>query len=90
MGIVKIFRVSHSNNTRKRVLNYEEIDRVGKTGVGEMGVGKMGQIIGETGVGEMGVGEMGVILASYLSGRRQRVVINGQSSDWGFIDAGVP
>ena len=28
--------------------------------------------------------------ASYLSGRRQRVVINGQSSDWGFIGAGVP
>ena len=27
--------------------------------------------------------------ASYLSGRRQRVVINGQSSDWGFIGAGV-
>ena len=62
-----------------------KIFRVGKTEVGEMGVGKMGQIIGET-----GVGEMGVILASYLSGRRQRVVINGQSSDWGFVDAGVP
>ena len=31
-------------------------------GVGEMGIGEMGQIIGETGVGEMGVGEMGVIL----------------------------
>ena len=28
-------------------------------GVGEMGVGEMGQIIGETGVGEMGVGETG-------------------------------
>ena len=28
--------------------------------------------------------------ASYLSGRRQRVVINGQSSDWGFIGAVVP
>ena len=28
--------------------------------------------------------------ASYLSGRRQRVVINGQSCDWGFIGAGVP
>ena len=27
---------------------------------------------------------------SYLSGRRQRVVINGQSSEWGFITAGVP
>ena len=29
------------------------------SGVGEMGVGEMGQIIGETGVGEMGVGETG-------------------------------
>ena len=28
-------------------------------GVGETGVGEMGQIIGETGVGEMGVGETG-------------------------------
>ena len=28
--------------------------------------------------------------ASYLSGRRQRVVINGQSSDWSLIGAGVP
>ena len=28
-------------------------------GVGETGVGEMGQIIGETGVGEMGVGENG-------------------------------
>ena len=27
------------------------------SGVGEMGVGEMGQIIGETGVGEMGVGK---------------------------------
>ena len=41
--------------------------RVGETGivkifrVGEMGIGKMGQIIGETGVGEVAVGEMGVI-----------------------------
>ena len=28
--------------------------------------------------------------ASYLSKRRQRVVINGQSSDWVYILAGVP
>ncbi|MEW8186271.1 MAG: reverse transcriptase family protein, partial [Candidatus Thiodiazotropha endolucinida] len=28
--------------------------------------------------------------ASYLSGRQQRVVINGQSSDWAPINAGVP
>ena len=28
--------------------------------------------------------------ASNVSGRRQRVVINGQSADWGFIGAGVP
>ena len=27
------------------------------SGVGETGVGDMGQIIGETGIGEMGVGE---------------------------------
>ena len=27
------------------------------SGVGETGVGEMGQIIGETGIGEMGVGE---------------------------------
>ena len=32
-----------------------------RNGVGEMGIGEMGQIIGETGVGKMGVGEMGVI-----------------------------
>ena len=38
------------------------LSRVGETGVGEMGVGKTGQIIGETGVGEMGVGETRVIL----------------------------
>ena len=30
-----------------------------ETGVGEMGVGEMGQVIGETGVGEMRVGETG-------------------------------
>lgn len=29
-------------------------------------------------------------LIDYLSNRRQRVVINGQHSDWGFIQAGVP
>ena len=29
-------------------------------------------------------------LKDYLSNRRQRVVINGQHSDWGFINAGVP
>ena len=28
--------------------------------------------------------------ASYLPGRQQRVVINGQSSDWAPINAGVP
>ena len=28
--------------------------------------------------------------ASYLSNRRQRVVINGQTSEWEFIFAGVP
>ena len=28
--------------------------------------------------------------ASYLSGRQQCVVINGQSSDWALINAGVP
>ena len=38
------------------------IFRVGETGVGEMGVGKTGQIIGETRVGKMGVGETGMIL----------------------------
>ena len=27
---------------------------------------------------------------SYLSDRRQRVVINGQTSEWGDISAGVP
>ena len=27
---------------------------------------------------------------SYLSDRRQRVVLNGQTSDWAFVDAGVP
>jgi hypothetical protein len=27
---------------------------------------------------------------SYLSGRRQRVVINGQSSSWEYVNAGVP
>ena len=27
---------------------------------------------------------------SYLSGRRQRVVINGQTSDWAPDEAGVP
>ena len=32
------------------------------SGVGETGVGEMGQIIGETGVGEMGVGETGTSL----------------------------
>ena len=26
----------------------------------------------------------------YLNNRRQRVVINGQHSEWGFIKAGVP
>ena len=29
-------------------------------------------------------------LSSYLSGRQQRVVINGQSSEWSKINAGVP
>jgi hypothetical protein len=29
-------------------------------------------------------------IVSYLSQRKQRVVINGQSSDWGDIEAGVP
>ena len=43
-----------------------ETNRVGETGVCEMGVGEMGQIIGKTGVGEMGVGEMGVIPYMYL------------------------
>ena len=27
---------------------------------------------------------------SYLSDRRQRVVLNGQTSDWAFVEAGVP
>ena len=27
---------------------------------------------------------------SYLSGRRQRVILNGQSSDWAQVEAGVP
>ena len=27
---------------------------------------------------------------SYLSGRRQRVVLNGQASDWAPVEAGVP
>ena len=41
-----------------------------ETGVSEMGVGEMGQIIGETGVCEMGVGETGtnpVISHNFLS-----------------------
>ena len=29
-------------------------------------------------------------LLSYLSGRKQRVVIPGASSDWAYIQAGVP
>ena len=32
--------------------------KVGETRLGEMGIGKMGQIIGETGIGEMGVDEL--------------------------------
>ncbi|MEW8544385.1 MAG: reverse transcriptase family protein [Candidatus Thiodiazotropha sp.] len=28
--------------------------------------------------------------SSYLSGRKQRVVLNGQVSDWAFVQAGVP
>ena len=28
--------------------------------------------------------------SSYLSGRRQRVVLNGQASDWAPAEAGVP
>ena len=32
---------------------------IGKMGVGETGVGKMGQIIGKMGAGKMGVGETG-------------------------------
>ena len=27
---------------------------------------------------------------SYLSDRRQRVVINGQTSEWGDVSAGIP
>ena len=27
---------------------------------------------------------------SYLSDRRQHVVLNGQTSDWAFVEAGVP
>ena len=30
------------------------------------------------------------LIRNYLSGRKQRVIIKGQTSDWGSIDAGVP
>ena len=35
---------------------------VGKTGVGEMGVGEKGQIIGETGIGETGVNHYNFVM----------------------------
>ena len=31
-----------------------------------------------------------LLIESYLSSRRQRVILNGKSSDWSFIIAGVP
>ena len=30
------------------------------------------------------------LLESYLSSRQQRVILNGKSSDWSFMTAGVP
>ena len=30
------------------------------------------------------------LLESYLSNRKERVVINGSESEWGIVDAGVP
>ena len=38
-----------------------------KFNVGEMGVGKMGQIIGKMGVGETGVGEIGLIPTNHIA-----------------------
>ena len=36
------------------------------------------------------MGNCWIFFGSYLSNRKQRVVINGSESDWGIIDAGVP
>ena len=39
----------------------------------------------------MGIeGNLLLLIESYLSGRRQRVVMNGSESDWKYINAGVP
>ena len=35
-------------------------------------------------------GPLLVLIESYLSSRQQRVILNGKSSDWSFIIAGVP
>ena len=35
-------------------------------------------------------GQLLLLIQSFLSGRRQRTVLNGQSSNWGDISAGVP
>ena len=34
--------------------------------------------------------ELLLLIQSFLSGRKQRAVLNGQSSNWGDISAGVP
>ena len=35
-------------------------------------------------------GQLLQLFKSYLSNRKQRVVINGFESEWGLIEAGVP
>ena len=35
-------------------------------------------------------GPLLVLIESYLSSREQRIILNGESSDWSFITAGVP
>ena len=35
-------------------------------------------------------GPLLLLIESYLSSRQQRVILNGKSSDWSFITAGVP
>ena len=35
-------------------------------------------------------GPLLLLIESYLSSRQQHVIINGKSSDWSFITAGVP
>ena len=35
-------------------------------------------------------GPLLVLIESYLSSRQQRIILNGKSSDWSFLTAGVP